>query len=68
MKTVKEQNQEDRRKRALKQTVREMVMSSSLDDSKCRKGHSYRKETVDIKKGEILLKPKWVCVKCGREL
>lgn len=48
-----------------KQKFEESIRSSSLDDSKCKKGHSYAKE--EYRSGNFI-SSKWICKNCGREL
>ena len=45
--------------------LQDELSSSRLDDSKCKKGHSYIETTY---KSGNLIRSEWKCRKCGREL
>ena len=53
------------RTKTMKEPTEDELSSSRLDDSKCKKGHSYVQTTY---KSGNLIRSEWKCRKCGREL
>jgi hypothetical protein len=49
----------------MKEPAKDELSSSRLDDSKCKKGHSYVETKLN---GGSLIRSEWKCRKCGREL
>jgi hypothetical protein len=52
----------------LKNQIRKdyLLSTASLDDSKCKKGHSY--QVIKETNSNGLIEKTWACKKCGREL